>query len=134
LGNLGGSLLMWAFGVTSTDFTNLAYLLLAANLAHLVCLPLLFLVPRHMEPIVRPTFTPSQRRPRQPPPLQSHLRRADGSAEQRTDSECGGGAEQSPGGGPLVMAPDSELGFALESHLQVRRKAVDVQGFMALVF
>eukprot|EP00192_Tetraselmis_astigmatica_P008973 CAMPEP_0117668706 /NCGR_PEP_ID=MMETSP0804-20121206/11702_1 /TAXON_ID=1074897 /ORGANISM="Tetraselmis astigmatica, Strain CCMP880" /LENGTH=686 /DNA_ID=CAMNT_0005476635 /DNA_START=38 /DNA_END=2099 /DNA_ORIENTATION=+ len=50
LGNLGGSMLMVLFGVTSTDFTNLGYLVFTCNILHLTCLPFLCLVPRSVEP------------------------------------------------------------------------------------
>eukprot|EP00873_Tetraselmis_striata_P041976 jgi/Tetstr1/462240/TSEL_000638.t1 len=108
LGNLGGSLLMWAFGVTSTDFANLSYLLLASNLLHLACLPLLCLVPSHMEPVVRPTFTPTRRKP--------WLPAVPSDAGGGSRGACNGTAqEQSRSSGSAGLVPDSELGFMAEA-------------------
>ena len=47
---------MYLFGVTSTNFSNLALLVVTCNLLHLACLPFLSMVPSTVEPAVRSEF------------------------------------------------------------------------------
>ena len=85
---------MYLFGVTSTNFANLALLVVTCNLLHLACLPFLFMVPRTVEPVVRPGFKP----------------RGDGDAENgRVLVEAGEDMHEK--GICAYVLPDSALGF-----------------------
>ena len=95
---------MYLFGVTSTNFSNLALMVVTCNLLHLACLPFLGMIPRNVEPTVRPEFRP----------------RHQGNAEDgRLLFEAGDGGHQG-GGLCAYILPDSALGFEQKVSHMVR--------------
>ena len=101
---------MWVFGVTSTNFVNLTYLVAACNILHLLCLPFLALVPRTIDPVARSEFQPSGRSLQRTGGLERPCAAANQCSDGRTSFGIGFFA---------CTVPDSALGFVAEPHQQV---------------